>query len=131
MKNYIWLFLSIIWTGLILYLSFYNPVSANASEPWFENQDKVGHFVFYAVLSLVLIKTLSQEIVIQNSITVGAIVAFIFGILIELAQHFFTFDRDGDILDAFANGLGIVTLVVLINSYPKLFRFNPKTKTYK
>lgn len=127
MKNYIWLFLSIIWTGLILYLSFFNPVNINASEPWFENQDKIGHFVFYAVLSLVLIKTLSQEIVIQNSITVGAIVAFIFGVLVEFTQHFFTLDRDGNILDAFANGLGIVILVVLINSYPKLFRLNHKT----
>ena len=127
MKNYFWLISSLIWAGLILYLSFFNPISVDPVEPWFKNQDKAGHFVFYAVLSMILVKTFSQEIVIQNSLMVAALIALVFGILIELGQHFFTFDRDGNFLDVFANGLGILLMIVLINSYPKFFRFNPKT----
>lgn len=125
MKNYFWLYLSIIWSGLILYLSFFNPVSDHVSKPWFENQDKVGHFVFYALFSLILIKTFTLEIEVQNSILLGACVAFIYGVLIEFTQHFFTLNRDGNFLDVFANGLGILFLVTLINHYPDFFYHKP------
>ena len=127
MNNYFWLILSIIWAGLIVYLSFFNPLSEDNVESWFKNQDKLGHFVFYALLSLGLCKTFSQEIIIQNPLIISAMVALIFGLLIELSQHFFTHDRDGNFWDALANGLGILFMLVLINSHPKLFRFNPKT----
>jgi VanZ family protein len=127
MNNYFWLILSIIWAGLIVYLSFFNPLSEDNVESWFKNQDKLGHFVFYALLSLGLCKTFSQEIIIQNPLIINAMVALIFGVLIELSQHFFTYDRDGNFWDALANGLGILFMLVLINSHPKLFGFNPKT----
>lgn len=126
MKNYFWLFLSVIWSGLILYLSFFNPISDNASNPWFENQDKVGHLLFYAVFSFILIKMFSLEIIVQNSVVLGATVAFIFGVLIEFSQHFFTLDRDGNFFDAFANGLGVLFQVILIKSFPDFFYHNTK-----
>lgn len=56
----------------------------------------------------------------------SALVALVFGVLIELGQHFFTHDREGDYMDAMANGLGILLIVVLIKAYPKHFYFNPK-----
>ena len=127
MNNYFWLILSIIWAGLIVYLSFFNPLSEDNVEPWFRNQDKLGHFVFYALLSLGLCKTFSEEIIIQNPLIISAMVALIFGVIMELSQHFFTHDRDGNFWDALANGLGILFMLVLIKSHPKLFRFNPKT----
>ena len=125
MKNYFWLVCSLVWAGLIVYLGFSNPKSVGI-EPWFKYQDKLGHFILYAVLSMLLIKTFSYEIVIQNSMSNGALVALVFGVLIELGQHFFTHDREGDYMDALANGLGILLMVVLIKSYPKRFYFNPK-----
>ena len=125
MKNYFWLFCSLVWAGLIVYLCFSNPKSVGI-EPWFKYQDKLGHFILYAVLSMLLIKTFSKEIPIQNSMTCGALVALVFGGLIELGQHFFTHDREGDYTDAFANCLGIMLMVVLIKAYPKRFYFNPK-----
>ena len=125
MKNYFWLVCSLVWAGLIDYLSFSNPNSVGL-EPWFKYQDKLGYFIFYAVLSMLLIKTFSKEIVIQNSMWSSALVALVFGVLIELGQHFFTHDREGDYMDAMANGLGILLIVVLIKAYPKHFYFNPK-----
>ena len=92
-------------------------------------QDKLGHFDLYAVFSMLLIKTFSKEILIQNSMTCGALVALVFGGLIELGQNFFTHDREGDYIDAFANCLGILLMVVLIKAYPKRFYFNPKECT--
>ena len=125
MKNYSWSLFSLVWAGLIVYLSFIQPVSVGGV-PWFKNQDKLGHFVFYAILGLTLIKASSQEIIIQNPLTGGALVALVFGVLIELCQHFFTYNRDGNFLDALANGFGILLMVVLIKVYPKLFHFKPK-----
>jgi hypothetical protein len=66
MKNYFWLVCSLVWAGLIVYLGFSNPKSVGI-EPWFKYQDKLGHFILYAVLSMLLIKTFSKEIVIQSS----------------------------------------------------------------
>lgn len=125
MKNYFWLVCSLVWAGLIVYLGFSNPESVGI-EPWFKYRDKLGHFILYAVLSMLLIKTFSNEIVIQNSMSNGALVALVFGVLIELGQHFFTHDREGDYMDALANGLGILLMVVLTKVYPKCFYFNPK-----
>ena len=127
MKNYLWLVLSLAWSGVIVYLSFMSPVSTD-SIPLFEHQDKLGHFIFYAILSLSLIKTFSQIIITMSPITLGATIAFVFGGLIELGQHFFTLDRYGSIMDTFANGTGALMIALLINNYPKTFRLSSKIK---
>ena len=124
MKNYFWFVCSLAWAGLIVYLSFFNSIiDVDASEPWFENQDKFGHFIFYAVLSILLIKTLSIEISLQDPINIGALISLVFGVLIELGQHFFTNDRFGDLMYLLANGSGILLMVVLITNFPKYFRY--------
>jgi len=125
MKNYLWIVLSLAWSGVIVYLSFMSPVSTD-SIPFFEHQDKLGHFIFYAVLSLLFIKTFSQIIITMSPITLGATIAFVFGGLIELGQHFFTLDRYGSIMDVFANGMGALLMAIFINNYPKLFQLSPK-----
>jgi VanZ family protein len=121
MKNYFWFVCSLVWAGLILHLSFFTPIS-EGEEPWLENQDKLGHFIFYAVLSMFLIKTFSKEISIQYPMNSGALISLIFGVLIELGQHFFTNDRYGDFMDVLANGSGILLVVILIRIFPKYFR---------
>ena len=124
MKNYFWFVCSLTWAGLIVYLSFFNSIiDVDASEPWFENQDKLGHFIFYAVLSILLIKTFSEEISLENPVNIGALISLVFGVLIELGQHFFTNDRIGDLMDVVANGSGILLIVVLIRTFPKYFRY--------
>ena len=126
MNNYFWLFLSLVWLGLIIYLSFFNPLIEHNAEPWFKHGDKLGHCLFYALLSFFLSKTFSQEIITQNPLFSGVKVSLIFGFVIELGQHFFTYNRYGSISDILANAPGILLIVVMIYIYPKLFRFNPK-----
>ena len=127
MNNYFWLFLSLVWFGLIIYISFFNPLIEDNAEPWFKQLDQHGHCVFYALLSLFLSKTFTQEIMTQNPLFSRAKVSLIFGFLIVLGQHFFTYDHYVTFLDVLANALGILLLVVMIYFYPKLFRFNLKT----
>ena len=127
MNNYFWLVLSVVWLGLIIYISFFNPLIEDNAKPWFKHRDKYGHCVFYALLSLFLSKTFTQEIITQNPLFSSAKVSLIFGFQIGLGQHFFTYDHYGTFLDVLAYALGILLIAVLIYFYPKLFRFKLKT----
>ena len=126
MNNYYWSVLSLVWLGLIIYISFFNPLIEDNAEPRLKHRDKHGHFVFYALLSLFLSKTFTQEIITQNPLFSSAKVSFILGFLIGLGQHFFTYDHYVTFLDVLANALGILLVVVMIYFYPKLLRFNSK-----
>tara|TARA_B100000925_G_scaffold201732_1_gene152939 strand:+ start:229 stop:612 length:384 start_codon:yes stop_codon:yes gene_type:complete len=126
MNNFFWLVLSLVWLGLIIYINFFNPLIEDNAEPCLKNRDKLGHCVFYALLSLFLSKTFTQEIITQNPLFSRAKVSLIFGFLIGLGQHFFTYDHYVTFLDVLANALGILLVVVMIYFYPKLLRFNSK-----
>ena len=126
MNNFFWLLLLVVWLGFIIYINFFNPLIEDNAEPCLKNRDKLGHFVFYALLSLFLSKTFTQEIITQNPLFSRAKVSLIFGFLIGLGQHFFTYDHYVTFLDVLANALGILLVVVMIYFYPKLLRFNSK-----
>ena len=126
MNNYFWLVLSLVLLELIIYSIFFNLPIVDNAEPWFKHRDKLGHCVFYASLSLFLSKTHHQEIITQNPLNSSAKVSFILGFLIELGQHFFTYDRYGTFLDVLANALVILLMVVMIYFYPKHYSFNLK-----
>ena len=127
MNNYFWLVLLLVWLGLIIYISFFNPLIEDNAEPWFKHRYIHGHCVFYALLSLFLSKTFTQEIITQNPLFSLVKVSLTFGFLIGLGQHFFTDDHYVTFLDVLANALGILLVVVMIYFYPKLFSFNLKT----
>lgn len=127
MNNYFWLVLSLVWLGLIIYISFFNPLIENNAEPWFKHRDKHGNCVFYALLSLFLSKTFTQEIITQNPFFSGAKVSLVFGFLIGLGQHFFTYDHYGTFMDVLVYALWILLIVFMIYFYLKLFRFKLKT----
>tara|TARA_B100000900_G_scaffold307715_1_gene266381 strand:- start:1375 stop:1758 length:384 start_codon:yes stop_codon:yes gene_type:complete len=126
MNNFFWLLLLVVWLGFIIYINFFNPLIEDNAEPCLKNRDKLGHCVFYALLSLFLSKTFTQEIITQNPLFSRAKVSLIFGFLIGLGQHFFTYDHYVTFLDVLANALGILLVVVMIYFYPKLLRFNSK-----
>ena len=127
MNNYFWLVLSLVWLGLIIYISFFNPLIEDNVEPWFKHRDKHGNCEFYALLSLFLSKNFTQEIITQNPLFSSAKVSLVFGFLIGLGQHFFTYDHYGTFMDVLAYALGILLIVVMIYFYLKLFRFKLKT----
>ncbi len=126
MNNFFWLLLLVVWLGFIIYINFFNPLIEDNAEPCLKNRDKLGHCVFYALLSLFLSKTFTQEIITQNPLFSRAKVSLIFGFLIGLGQHFFTYDHYVTFLDVLANALGILLVVVMIYFYPKLLSFNSK-----
>ena len=107
MNNYFWLVLSTCLVGINYLHKFLNPIIEDNAEPWFKHRDKHGHCVFYALLSLFLSKTFTQEIITQNPLFSRAKVSLIFGFLIGLGQHFFTYDHYVTFLDVLANAHGI------------------------
>ena len=126
MKNF-WTFLSLTWTSLIIYLSFFNPEGiVEEKMPWFKNQVKVGDLVFYAILSCYLIKIFSQEIFLKYSILKGLVLIYIFVVVIELGQNFFPIDRDRNLIDVLSNGMGSMLILILTYTCQKLFLINPK-----
>lgn len=125
MKKYVWTALSFFLAGLIFYLSFVKPTDLEGV-PSFDHQDKLGHFIFYAAFGWMMAKSLAQEISVTRPIAKAALVAFAYGGLVELGQFYFTTDREGSFLDALANGLGIVSTVGLIKTFPKWFLFYVK-----
>ena len=127
MKKF-WTFFSLSWAALIIYLSFFNPESIDEGIPWFKNQDKVGHFIFYAIFSWCLIKSFSQEIFLNHPILKGVALTHIFGVVIEIGQYFFTTDRDANFMDVLANGMGSVLIPTLAYKYPKLLLLNPNIR---
>ncbi len=72
MKKHFWKLSAFLWMCIILYLSFFTAVDPGGL-PMFENQDKVGHFIFYAIFTSILIKTFSVELI-KNSPIVSAII---------------------------------------------------------
>lgn len=74
--------------------------------------DKEVHFILYAIFSYLLyLFSLSRESTV-DSISKRWIyvllVASLAGIAVELIQHYFIIDRFGDLMDVFANTLGIL-----------------------
>lgn len=109
MKKHFWKLSAFLWMCIILYLSFFTAVDPEGL-PMFENQDKVGHFVFYAILTSILIKTFSVELIKNSPQVVAIVFAFCFGAVVEILQHYATEDRFGSIWDLFFNTLGILII---------------------
>lgn len=74
--------------------------------------DKFVHFCFYfgmAVLgTLFVYETVRKGIPLVKTLVVVTVFAIGFGILIEILQHNFTLQRQGDPMDAIANSCGAI-----------------------
>ena len=84
---------------------------------WFNipNKDKIVHFIFYFVLTLLLIavyktKTLS----IQKAWLYAFLTAVSYGVIIEMCQGLFTVNRSADVMDALANASGSATAIFAV-----------------
>ena len=79
--------------------------------------DKAVHFGMFMVFALVLIWDLrvfkKKDEPLKCLYTIAALGAFLFGIAIEAAQHFFFPTRGAEILDVVANGAGIMVGLTL------------------
>lgn len=106
--NKISFWLAIFWTILILFLCLKSP----SGEPkfYFPNADKIVHFGFYFVFVLLWFRFLVFKDKNSNAtLSMLIVVSIVLGILIEIAQKYFTINRQADWLDIVANTFGSIS----------------------
>ena len=108
---------AILWTILVTYLSLAVISVPEVSLKFFKNQDKIVHFTFYFVFTLLWFESVKQ--INNNKKRLFAVIstAIFFGIVMELCQNFFTNYRSPDIWDVLANSLGAILAGLLINRF--------------
>jgi len=90
------------------------------------NIDKIAHFIFY--LAFVFLGYFSYKEKIKKDFNLNrtifsiAIVAALYGIVIEILQYIMPFGRAAEILDVLANAIGAVFGSLLIKKYLSLTR---------
>lgn len=105
------LVLAIIWTVLITGLSLIT-IKADVSSS-LQSKDKLVHFIFYFLF--VLFWANSFKTTNKFFFVIILIVAFAYGILIEVMQECFTLNRKAEINDVLANFMGAITAFLLIS----------------
>ncbi len=72
--------------------------------------DKLVHFTFYLVASILgcffLRETTNGDLEKEKTIRMVFLGCVVYGIIIEVLQREFTLEREGDVMDALANGIG-------------------------
>ena len=123
-KNAIWI--ALLWTFLILYLSLKNTV--NAPKFSFPNADKVVHFTFYFVFVILWYRyLLLRKKVVPKTKMALIFLSIIFGIAIEFAQGNLTTTRHADIWDVVANSTGTLVGIFVAT---KLFKENKSSESF-
>lgn len=100
-----YLFLALIWTIIITYLSL-SDVSGLGSSIKIPHKDKMAHFVFYFLFCFLWIRCLCYNTVSTNNKIKVLITAILYGILIEILQAVMHNHRSSDIYDVVANTIG-------------------------
>lgn len=115
MRKKLFLYAALFWTGVILFFCLVN--SNKLKQVTVPNFDKVVHVFFHFVFTALWFLFFKKKLEGENSsrpLIVSIVLSFVFGIIIELLQQFFTTSRSGDILDVLANLFGAVLAVVSI-----------------
>ena len=120
MKLHFWTLSSVLLILIILFLSFY-PFAISDKEPLFKNQDKIGHFFLYFLLTFSLIKSFKGELFLVNPFFLSASISFLLGIFIEILQPILTEYREGSFFDAIFNLLGIISTLFLFTFKKSFF----------
>ena len=106
-RNY--LYLAVIWAVLIAVLSLVS-LNSISKEINISSNDKFFHFVFYAILTVLLL--LYKRKTKYNLLIILFVI--IYGIIIEILQALLTTNREADIYDAIANSLGAIIGLVFL-----------------
>ncbi|WP_460880010.1 VanZ family protein [Pontibacter rugosus] len=83
--------------------------------------DTVAHAFLFAVLVFLMIVGLSKQTTYPHlnhyAIRASLFISTMFGIFIELLQHFFIYGRQGDIMDVLANTLGCLLGIIFLSGF--------------
>jgi len=109
----VFLFTALFWSGIILFFCLIK--SSDLPTINIQNLDKVihvfFHFVFIPLWFLFFKKKLNSTNLVKP-LAISFVFSFIFGILIEMMQQFFTDSRQGDPFDILANISGATLAVI-------------------
>jgi VanZ family protein len=102
----------ILWLGFITALSLVS--MSNFSKVSIKGADNYVHFCFYFVLTILLVVNLIQKFNIKRSIWISILLAFFYGMIIEVLQGILTSNREPEIKDVLFNSLGSLTAALLL-----------------
>jgi len=108
---------AIVWTLFIIYACLTKAADIPQAS-WLDipNKDKIVHFTFYFIFTLLWVRVIGQNSRFtskQIRLYVFLAAAF-FGGIIEMCQGLFTTERSPDILDALANAIGSAISVIIL-----------------
>lgn len=110
----IFLVAALCWTTLITLLSLISLGDVGGSIKILY-KDKMVHFVFYFVFTLLWFRFSKTGIQDQKKALVVFFAAIGYGLLMELCQSLFTSNRTADLFDGLANSCGALTALLIIN----------------
>ncbi|MDO6517473.1 VanZ family protein [Zobellia uliginosa] len=112
LKNYKYTIALLGWMVFVTVSSLVSFSDSDGVDIDIPNFDKVVHFCFYfgaAFLGVFFIRERTKaDVPLKKSVWYAAMVAIVYGIIIEVLQYSLTTDRHGDILDALANSVGAI-----------------------
>lgn len=103
----------IVWVGVIVYLSFAKPQSLPSIAVGGSFSDKWVHFLMYFLLTVVSCFAIPRSLRTPRKCFIAALLATVFGMIIEIMQFALTDYRSGDVDDALANMVGAFLGLVL------------------
>ncbi|PTX63843.1 VanZ like protein [Kordia periserrulae] len=107
---------AVAWTIVITILSLVELKGPQALH--FSYADKLMHGIIYFLVTIVWFfafsKGITRDSLQKNAIKASAILAFVYGIIIEILQETLVTNRQGDWQDALANTIGIILAVFTI-----------------
>lgn len=113
----LYLLLLVVFTILVTVLSLR---SFSSPPQYFSNQDKIGHFIAYALLAWLACQALGSRLQQVSTLVLAFLYATATGAILELLQANFTSSRQGDWFDIAANLLGTLTGCVVFSLRQRL-----------
>lgn len=110
---------TIMWAAVILLTTLLPSTSLPSTLNIWEllSFDSFAHAFMFCVLCFLMIVGLSKQFTFPRlkdyAIRASLLISTLFGITIELTQHFFVYGRQGDIIDVLANTIGCLLGIVL------------------
>jgi len=99
---------TVAWVVFITYACLAEPADIPEAS-WLDipHKDKIVHFIFYFVLTVLLsIDYKVRSVTIKKAWLYAFLTAVVYGVIIEICQGSFTVSRSADVLDVAANSSG-------------------------
>ncbi|WP_149276735.1 VanZ family protein [Pareuzebyella sediminis] len=108
------------WMVFITFSCLYSFNEAGVSTLVIPHADKLVHFTFYlvaTVLAILFVREMTNgHFPLVKTLWITLIGAIIYGIIIEVLQYALPVDRDADVFDALANSAGAIMGSILAKS---------------